>query len=50
VHIVARYLDDGAWPRPVWGAQLTRHYVDDVLAATVTELRELLEIDGLDPA
>lgn len=50
VHIVARYLDDVSWPRPVWGAHVTRNYVGDVLAATVTELRELLEIDGLDPA
>jgi len=50
VHVIARYLDDAAWPRPVWGAQVTRNYVDDVLAATVIELRELLEIEGLEPA
>ena len=50
VHVIARYLDDVAWPRPVWNAQVPRKYVDDVLAATVTELRELLEIDGLEPA
>jgi diadenosine tetraphosphate (Ap4A) HIT family hydrolase len=48
VHVIARYQDDPAWPRPVWGGE-TRAYAEDVLAATVAELGELLEIDGLDP-
>jgi len=49
VHVIARYQDDAMWPRPVWGGAV-REYTDDVLAATLSELRELLEIDGLDPA
>jgi diadenosine tetraphosphate (Ap4A) HIT family hydrolase len=48
VHVIVRYQDDPAWPRPVWGSE-ARAYADDVLAATVAELGELLEIDGLDP-
>jgi len=49
VHVIARYQDDAMWPRPVWGG-VAREYTDDVLVATLSELRELLEIDGLDPA
>lgn len=49
VHIIARYQDDPAWPRPVWGGA-ARAYDDDVLAATVAELRDLLASEGLDPS
>lgn len=49
VHIIARYQDDPAWPRPVWGAAVTRNYADEMLIATVAELSELLATEGLDP-
>lgn len=49
VHIIARYQDDAAWPRPVWGAAVARPYADEVLNATLGELRELLATEGLDP-
>lgn len=50
VHIIVRYQDDAAWPRPVWGAKPPRPYSEEVLAATVAELQELLAAEGLDPA
>jgi diadenosine tetraphosphate (Ap4A) HIT family hydrolase len=48
VHVIARYQDDAAWPRPVWGAAVARAYAEDMLVATVEELRDLLVTEGLD--
>jgi len=38
VHVVARFRDDPAWPRPVWGAVPARPYTPEELRAQ----RELL--------
>jgi diadenosine tetraphosphate (Ap4A) HIT family hydrolase len=47
VHIIARYSDDPAWPRPVWGAVPARPYSDDALPIRVADIRTLLAAAGL---
>lgn len=42
VHVVARFVDDVAWPKPVWGAAPAEPYGADLLARTLGELRSAL--------
>ena len=42
VHVIARYRDDIAWPRPVWGAADARPYPPESLVERVAALRALL--------
>lgn len=42
VHVVARFEDDSAWPRPIWGAVPAQPYAPAALDAKVAELRRLL--------
>lgn len=42
VHVIARFTDDAAWPRPVWGAVPGVPYDPAALAARVAELRAVL--------
>ena len=42
VHVVARFRDDDAWPRPVWGLHPARPYDDDALRARIESLRDAL--------
>lgn len=42
VHVIARFRDDAAWPRPVWGAEPAEPYPPDVLAAELKRLRAAL--------
>ena len=42
MHHVARFSNDGAWPRPVWGAQPAASYNKDKLASLVLELQAAL--------
>lgn len=39
VHVIARYADDAAWPRPVWGSGIEAAYDDDMLSKRIAELR-----------
>ncbi len=50
VHIIARYRDDPAWPKPVWGAVTARPYKEDALRSRVVEFEKLLAPAGLHPA
>jgi len=38
VHVIARFRDDPAWPKPVWGAAPPRAYEGDELPQFVTAL------------
>ena len=38
VHVIARYTDDIAWPRPVWGAANARPYAPEQLVERVNAL------------
>ena len=42
VHVIARFRDDIAWPRPVWGAANARPYAPEELVQRVTALRAAL--------
>ena len=39
VHVIARYSDDIAWPRPVWGNATARPYAPEELIERVSALR-----------
>lgn len=39
VHVVARFAEDAAWPKPVWGVVPGRTYDADALAATLAALK-----------
>ena len=42
VHVIARFHDDIAWPRPVWGAADARPYEPEELIERVTALNAAL--------
>lgn len=42
VHVIARYLEDIAWPRPVWGMATAASYSPEALIARVDLLRAAL--------
>lgn len=42
VHVIARFKDDAAWPKPVWGAQPATPYPPDALAERLELLRSQL--------
>ena len=42
VHVIARYQNDIAWPRPVWGAANARPYAPEELIERVSALRAAL--------
>ena len=47
VHHIARFMDDPAWPAPVWGAVPARDYSESRLAERLKELRTVLGPKGL---
>ncbi len=42
VHVIARFQDDIAWPRPVWGMAAAQPYSPQLLIARVEVLRAAL--------
>ncbi len=42
VHVIARYRDDIAWPRPVWGTATAQPYSPEALVERVERLRAAL--------
>jgi diadenosine tetraphosphate (Ap4A) HIT family hydrolase len=45
VHVIARFANDAAWPRPVWGCGERAPYSVDALRVRLTALRSALHID-----
>lgn len=43
VHIIARFKDDPAWPRPVWGSQSPVAYAPQALLARMKLLNEAFD-------
>lgn len=35
VHVIARFKDDAAWPRPVWGVGTAQPYAEAILAGVL---------------
>ena len=42
IHVIARFHDDIAWPRPVWGMASAQSYSPELLIARVEVLRDAL--------
>ena len=42
VHVIARHVDDAAWPGPVWGKAPRVPYEDDARDAAIAGLRQAL--------
>ena len=42
VHVIARYRDDIAWPRPVWGTATAKPYTPEALVERVATLQRNL--------
>ena len=43
IHHIARYINDVAWPKPVWGAQPTIAYSAKSAASVVEKLKQALK-------
>jgi len=39
VHVIARFVDDAAWPAPVWGRGVAEPYANDARDALLEQLR-----------
>ena len=44
VHVIARFHDDPAWPKPVWGVLRPKEYAPETLAAQVDAFRSALDL------
>ncbi len=42
VHVIARFRNDAAWPKPVWGAQPAKTYPTAASSGRIDELRARL--------
>ena len=42
IHVIARYLEDIAWPRPVWGMAAAQPYPPELLIERIQLLRETI--------
>ena len=42
VHVIARYQDDIAWPKPVWGMAAAQPYPPEMLVERIDRLRTAL--------
>ena len=45
VHVIARFANDAAWPRPVWGCGERAPYSADTLHVRLTALRSALRLE-----
>ncbi|HEY3699193.1 MAG TPA: HIT domain-containing protein [Spongiibacteraceae bacterium] len=50
VHVIVRFQNDAAWPRPVWGVKPAIAYDDAALHERIMAIEELLSPAGLQPA
>ncbi len=42
VHLIVRFREDAAWPKPVWGAMASKVYLDDELTMRLDQLKGLM--------
>ena len=42
VHVIARYREDIAWPKPVWGMAAAQPYAPEMLVERIGRLRDAL--------
>jgi len=43
IHVIARFTDDVAWPKPVWGVAPAEPYMPEALEARLDELRRAID-------
>lgn len=43
VHVIARFKDDPAWPKPVWGQQPPTPYTPQALVTRLKQLHDLFD-------
>ena len=43
VHVIARFPDDIAWPRPVWGTATAQPYTPEALVVRIQQLQDALK-------
>jgi diadenosine tetraphosphate (Ap4A) HIT family hydrolase len=43
VHVIARFEDDIAWPRPVWGNASAQPYTPEALVVRIRQLQDALK-------
>jgi diadenosine tetraphosphate (Ap4A) HIT family hydrolase len=46
IHVIARFKDDEAWPKPVWGNAEAKPYADGG-AEMAEKLREVLDVEAI---
>src|SRR5688572_8815844 len=46
VHVIARFQDDIAWPRPVWGMAAAKPYPPEALVERIRALRTRIESES----
>jgi len=44
LHVIARFKDDGCWPKPVWGHAEPQPYSEAALEAMLENLRDVLDV------
>ena len=44
VHVIARFRDDAAWPKPIWGLLPPEPYSEAAQEARLYELRQVLKL------
>lgn len=49
VHLIARFRDDPAWPKPIWGQFPAQPYTDGGRAERIARLKDGLHGMGFDP-
>ncbi|MEL0144107.1 MAG: HIT domain-containing protein, partial [Alphaproteobacteria bacterium] len=42
IHVIARFTDDVAWPKPVWGVAPAKPYTPESREARLDELRRAI--------
>jgi diadenosine tetraphosphate (Ap4A) HIT family hydrolase len=48
VHVIARFANDAAWPRPVWGCGERAPYAPETLRVRLAALRSALHLDRVE--
>lgn len=44
IHVIARFKNDEAWPKPVWGNAEAKPYDEEALQKMTVTLREVLDV------
>jgi diadenosine tetraphosphate (Ap4A) HIT family hydrolase len=47
IHVIARFKDDEAWPKPVWGNAEAKPYDEEALVKMTLTLREVLDVQAV---